>query len=44
LRPPGAASGAFAVIRVLSYHDGTNCDPPLTEDDEHFWPFGVYVP
>jgi hypothetical protein len=42
--PPGTASGDFAVFRVLSYHDDSTCNPPLTEDDVHFWPFGVYVP
>jgi hypothetical protein len=42
--PPGARSGDFAVLDVLSYHESSTCYPPLSEDDSHIWPFGVYVP
>jgi hypothetical protein len=42
--PVGVASGDYAVFKVFNYHIGSNCDSPLTEDNEHFWPVGVYVP
>ena len=43
--PSGIPSGDFAVFKVLSFHeDPATCYPPLTEDDYHFWAFGVYAP
>jgi hypothetical protein len=43
--PTTVVPGDWAVIRILSFHEGggsAGCADPLTEDP-HFWPVGVYV-
>ena len=43
--PATVVPGDWAVIRILSFHEGggnADCADPLT-DDPHFWPVGVYV-
>ncbi|HEX8791508.1 MAG TPA: hypothetical protein VF765_11205 [Polyangiaceae bacterium] len=43
--PAGATSGDFAIFSVTSFREKPppSCYPPITEDNVHFWPVGVYV-
>jgi hypothetical protein len=43
--PASAHSGDFVVLRIDSFREkpAPSCDPPLSEDQYHFWPTGVHV-
>ncbi|MGD0524548.1 MAG: hypothetical protein ABSE49_05375 [Polyangiaceae bacterium] len=43
---PDAPSGSYVVFRMDFFRENPppSCDPPITGDDFHFWPVGVYVP
>jgi hypothetical protein len=40
-----AQSGDFVVLQIDSFREkpAPSCDPPISEDQYHFWPVGVYV-
>jgi hypothetical protein len=44
--PASAASGDYAVFTVTSFREKPppSCYPPISEDNTHFWPVGVFVP
>jgi hypothetical protein len=44
--PAGAAHGDYVVFSLRSFREKPppSCYPPITEDDYHFWPVGIYVP
>jgi hypothetical protein len=39
-----AVSGDYLVFRMDSFREDSTCYQPVTQDDFHFWPVGVYVP
>jgi hypothetical protein len=43
--PASAASGDFAVLNINSFREkpAPSCYPPISEDNLHFWPVGVFV-
>lgn len=43
---PTAPSGSYVVFRMDAFRENPppSCDSPITGDDFHFWPVGVYVP
>jgi hypothetical protein len=42
--PAAAKSGDFVVLKLYTFRETSGCYPPLTGDDYHFVPVGVYVP
>jgi hypothetical protein len=43
--PASAQSGDYLVLSLHSFReDPATCYPPVTEDEYHFWPVGLYVP
>jgi hypothetical protein len=44
--PAAAKSGDYVVMSLHSFREKPppSCYPPITEDEYHFWPVGVYVP
>jgi hypothetical protein len=44
--PAAAVPGDFAVLNIDSFREkpAPSCYPPITEDNDHFWPVGIFVP
>jgi hypothetical protein len=44
--PASAQSGDYVVLSIHSFREKPppSCYPPVSEDEYHFWPVGIYVP
>jgi hypothetical protein len=44
--PSSAASGDYVVLAIDSFREkpSPSCEPPITEDQYHFWLVGIHVP